>query len=148
MGDTILILEVRRHRHRRHRLDRGAFLAAIMVGLVDTLGRPSRSTSCGFPGAVAGRTVSLAIASMLTYLLMAIVLYAASRCFRRGDVEWLRPPDRDQGAPRSRTDTIVPVLLFSGAGAASPANLPARPLHPIMICHRGDRARSPGRLRR
>src|SRR5215472_6580701 len=42
---------------------RGAFLAALLIGLVDTLGRSP------------ARTVGPAIASMLIYLLMAVVLY-------------------------------------------------------------------------
>jgi branched-chain amino acid transport system permease protein len=55
---------------------RGAFLAALLIGLVDTLGR---SFSVDILRLVMGpspaRTVGPAIASMLIYLLMAVVLY-------------------------------------------------------------------------
>ena len=55
---------------------RGAFLAAILIGLVDTLGR---SFSVDILRLVMppspARTVGPAIASMLIYLLMALVLY-------------------------------------------------------------------------
>jgi branched-chain amino acid transport system permease protein len=55
---------------------RGAFLAALLIGLVDTLGR---SFSVDLLRLVMGpsqaRTVGPALASMLIYLLMAVVLY-------------------------------------------------------------------------
>jgi branched-chain amino acid transport system permease protein len=55
---------------------RGAFLAALLIGLVDTLGR---SFSVDILRLVMGpspaRTVGPAIASILIYLLMAVVLY-------------------------------------------------------------------------
>jgi branched-chain amino acid transport system permease protein len=55
---------------------RGAFLAALLIGLVDTLGR---SFSVDILRLVMepspARTVGPAIASMLIYLLMAVVLY-------------------------------------------------------------------------
>jgi branched-chain amino acid transport system permease protein len=55
---------------------RGAFLAALIIGLVDTLGR---SFSVDILRLVMGpspaRTVGPALASMLIYLLMAVVLY-------------------------------------------------------------------------
>src|SRR5215510_11832221 len=55
---------------------RGAFLAALLIGLVDTLGR---SFSVDLLRLVMGpspaRTVGPAVASMLIYLLMAVVLY-------------------------------------------------------------------------
>jgi branched-chain amino acid transport system permease protein len=55
---------------------RGAFLAAIMVGLVDTLGRSFAVDIMRlFMAPSPARTVGPAIASMLIYLLMAIVLY-------------------------------------------------------------------------
>jgi branched-chain amino acid transport system permease protein len=54
---------------------RGAFLAALIVGLVDTLGR-SFSTDIArlFLSASAARSVGPAVASMLVYVLMAAVL--------------------------------------------------------------------------
>jgi len=55
---------------------RGAFLAAILVGLIDTLGRaflkPMLSTLIG-PSAA--NDAGPALASMLIYLLMAAVLF-------------------------------------------------------------------------
>lgn len=55
---------------------RGAFIAALIVGLVDTLGRSfSADVLRLFMSPSAARTVGPAIASMLIYLLMAIVLY-------------------------------------------------------------------------
>jgi branched-chain amino acid transport system permease protein len=54
---------------------RGAFLAALMIGLVDTLGRSFAVDILRLvmPSSSA-RTVGPAIASMLIYLLMAVVL--------------------------------------------------------------------------
>ncbi|HSV24998.1 MAG TPA: branched-chain amino acid ABC transporter permease [Xanthobacteraceae bacterium] len=55
---------------------RGAFLSAMMVGLVDTLGRSFAVDIMRlFMAPSPARTVGPAIASMLIYLLMAIVLY-------------------------------------------------------------------------
>ncbi len=55
---------------------RGAFLAALLIGLVDTLGR-SFSVDVLRPimGPSPARVVGPALASMLIYLLMAVVLY-------------------------------------------------------------------------
>ena len=55
---------------------RGAFLAALVIGLVDTLGRSfSVDVLRLMIGPSAARTIGPAIASMLIYLLMAFVLY-------------------------------------------------------------------------
>jgi branched-chain amino acid transport system permease protein len=55
---------------------RGAFLAALLIGLVDTLGRSFSVDILRFVmGPSPARTVGPAIASMLIYLLMAVVLY-------------------------------------------------------------------------
>jgi branched-chain amino acid transport system permease protein len=55
---------------------RGAFLSALIIGLVDTLGRSfSVDAFRLFMGPSAARTVGPAVASMLIYLLMALVLY-------------------------------------------------------------------------
>src|SRR3954471_14855967 len=55
---------------------RGAFLAALLIGLVDTLGRSfSVDILRLFMAPSPARTVGPAIASMLIYLLMAVVLY-------------------------------------------------------------------------
>ena len=54
----------------------GAFLGALLVGLVDTLGRSfSVDVLRLFMAPSPARTVGPAIASMLIYLLMALVLY-------------------------------------------------------------------------
>jgi len=55
---------------------RGAFYAALLVGLVDTLGRSfSVDVLRSLMGPSPARTVGPALASMLIYLLMAAVLY-------------------------------------------------------------------------
>src|SRR5215469_3842220 len=76
MGDTILILAFVVIVIGGIGSIRGAFLAALLIGLVDTLGR---SFSVDILRLVMGpspaRTVGPAIASMLIYLLMALVLY-------------------------------------------------------------------------
>jgi len=55
---------------------RGAFLAALVIGLVDTLGRSYAVDILRLVMAPSpARTVGPAIASMLIYLLMAVVLY-------------------------------------------------------------------------
>jgi branched-chain amino acid transport system permease protein len=76
MGDTILILAFVVIVIGGIGSIRGAFLAALLIGLVDTLGR---SFSVDILRLVMGpspaRTVGPAIASMLIYVLMAAVLY-------------------------------------------------------------------------
>ncbi|PWB65374.1 MAG: branched-chain amino acid ABC transporter permease [Bradyrhizobiaceae bacterium] len=76
MGDTILILAFVVIVIGGIGSIRGAFLAALIVGLVDTLGRSFivdilRLVMAPSPA----RTVGPALASMLIYLLMALVLY-------------------------------------------------------------------------
>jgi branched-chain amino acid transport system permease protein len=76
MGDTVLILAFVVIVIGGIGSIRGAFIAALMIGLIDTLGR---SFSVDLLRLVMGpspaRTVGPAIASMLIYLLMAIILY-------------------------------------------------------------------------
>jgi branched-chain amino acid transport system permease protein len=76
MGDTILILAFVVIVIGGIGSIRGAFLAALLIGLVDTLGR---SFSVDILRLVMGpspaRTVGPALASMSIYLLMAVVLY-------------------------------------------------------------------------
>jgi branched-chain amino acid transport system permease protein len=76
MGDTVLILAFVVIVIGGIGSIRGAFVAALLIGLVDTLGR---SFSVDILRLVMGpspaRTVGPAIASMLIYLLMALVLY-------------------------------------------------------------------------
>jgi branched-chain amino acid transport system permease protein len=55
---------------------RGAFVAALLIGLVDTLGRSFAVDILRlFMGPSPARTVGPALASMLIYVLMAVVLY-------------------------------------------------------------------------
>jgi branched-chain amino acid transport system permease protein len=55
---------------------RGAFLGALLIGLVDTLGRSfSVDLLRLFLDPSSARTVGPALASMLIYLLMALVLF-------------------------------------------------------------------------
>jgi branched-chain amino acid transport system permease protein len=76
MGDTILILAFVVIVIGGVGSIRGAFVSALIIGLVDTLGRSfSVDTFRLFMGPSAARTVGPAVASMLIYLLMALVLY-------------------------------------------------------------------------
>ncbi len=76
MGDTILILAFVVIVIGGIGSIRGAFLAAMMIGLVDTLGRSFAVDILRLVMAPSpARTVGPAIASMLIYLLMAVVLY-------------------------------------------------------------------------
>jgi branched-chain amino acid transport system permease protein len=76
MGDTILILAFVVIVIGGIGSIRGAFLAALLIGLVDTLGRSfSVDILRLFMGPSQARTVGPALASMMIYLLMAIVLY-------------------------------------------------------------------------
>src|SRR5919199_4655385 len=76
MGDTILILAFVVIVIGGIGSIRGAFVAALLIGLVDTLGRSFSVDMLRFVMAPSpARTVGPAIASMLIYLLMALVLY-------------------------------------------------------------------------
>jgi branched-chain amino acid transport system permease protein len=76
MGDTILILAFVVIVIGGIGSIRGAFLAALIIGLVDTLGRSFAVDVLRlFMGPSPARTVGPALASMLIYVLMAIVLY-------------------------------------------------------------------------
>ena len=76
MGDTILILAFVVIVIGGIGSIRGAFLAALLIGLVDTLGRSFAVDILRlFMAPSPARTVGPAIASMLIYLLMAVVLY-------------------------------------------------------------------------
>ncbi|HKG00331.1 MAG TPA: branched-chain amino acid ABC transporter permease [Xanthobacteraceae bacterium] len=76
MGDTILILAFVVIVIGGIGSIRGAFLAALLIGLVDTLGRSFAVDILRLVMAPSpARTVGPAIASMLIYLLMALVLY-------------------------------------------------------------------------
>jgi len=76
MGDTILILAFVVIVIGGIGSIRGAFLAALLIGLVDTLGRSFAVDILRlFMAPSPARTVGPAIASMLIYLLMAAVLY-------------------------------------------------------------------------
>ncbi|HXW26755.1 MAG TPA: branched-chain amino acid ABC transporter permease [Xanthobacteraceae bacterium] len=75
MGDTILILAFVVIVIGGIGSIRGAFLAALIIGLVDTLGRSFAVDILRlFMGPSPARTVGPALASMLIYVLMAIVL--------------------------------------------------------------------------
>jgi branched-chain amino acid transport system permease protein len=76
MGDTILILAFVVIVIGGVGSIRGAFIAALLIGLVDTLGRSFAVDILRLVMAPSpARTVGPAIASMLIYLLMAVVLY-------------------------------------------------------------------------
>jgi branched-chain amino acid transport system permease protein len=76
MGDTVLILAFVVIVIGGVGSIRGAFVAALIIGLVDTLGRSFAVDILRLiMGPSPARTVGPAIASMLIYLLMALVLY-------------------------------------------------------------------------
>ena len=76
MGDTVLILAFVVIVIGGIGSIRGAFLAALLIGLVDTLGRSFAVDILRlFMAPSPARTVGPALASMLIYLLMALVLY-------------------------------------------------------------------------
>jgi branched-chain amino acid transport system permease protein len=76
MGDTILILAFVVIVIGGIGSIRGAFVAALLIGLVDTLGRSFAVDILRLAMAPSpARTVGPSIASMLIYLLMALVLY-------------------------------------------------------------------------
>jgi branched-chain amino acid transport system permease protein len=76
MGDTILILAFVVIVIGGIGSIRGALLAALLIGLVDTLGRSFAVDLLRlFMAPSPARTVGPALASMLIYLLMAVVLY-------------------------------------------------------------------------
>jgi branched-chain amino acid transport system permease protein len=76
MGDTVLILAFVVIVIGGIGSIRGAFIAALLIGLVDTLGRSFMVDIMRlFMAPSPARTVGPAIASMLIYLLMAVVLY-------------------------------------------------------------------------
>ena len=76
MGDTILILAFVVIVIGGIGSIRGAFVAALLIGLVDTLGRSfSVDILRLIMGPSSARTVGPALASMSIYLLMAVVLY-------------------------------------------------------------------------
>jgi branched-chain amino acid transport system permease protein len=76
MGDTILILAFVVIVIGGIGSIRGAFIAALLIGLVDTLGRSFAVDILRlFMAPSPARTVGPAISSMLIYLLMAVVLY-------------------------------------------------------------------------
>ena len=76
MGDTILILAFVVVVIGGIGSIRGAFLAALIIGLVDTLGRSFAVDLLRLVmGPSPARTVGPAVASMAIYLLMAVVLY-------------------------------------------------------------------------
>jgi branched-chain amino acid transport system permease protein len=77
MGDTILILAFVVIVIGGIGSIRGAFIAAIMIGVVDTLGRSFSVDILRFFGMTASnaRAIGPAISSMLIYVLMAAVLF-------------------------------------------------------------------------
>jgi branched-chain amino acid transport system permease protein len=76
MGDSVLILALVVIVIGGIGSIRGAFLGALLIGLVDTLGRSFLVDLMRLAmGPSPARTVGPAIASMLIYLLMAVVLY-------------------------------------------------------------------------
>ena len=162
MGDTILILAFVVIVIGGIGSIRGAFLAALLIGLVDTLGR---SFSVDILRLVMGpspaRTVGPAIASMLIYLLMAVVLYVRpsglfpakrpSRCRRRFRSRHRRLPHgalTTRRRPGGVADRHLPrARRAAGSGAVGGWRASAQPrIAGDDLRDRRGRARSPGRL--
>ena len=159
MGDTILILAFVVIVIGGIGSIRGAFLAALLIGLVDTLGRSFAVDILRlFMAPSPARTVGPAIASMLIYLLMAVVLYlrpdrpvpregaltdggrcppSAGRTPRA--VRRQCPADRDLSL-----FALVPLFAAFKAEGLCAEPRDARD----DLCDRGARARSADRLRR
>ena len=152
MGDTILILAFVVIVIGGIGSIRGAFMAALLIGLVDTLGRSFAVDILRLVMAPSpARTVGPAIASMLIYLLMALVLYFRPAGLFPGEGA-LRWPTRRRvtGAGPAAGSSACPAgadLRRPGAGAARRGvrrrNLSARPVHAgDDLRHRRARARS------
>ncbi len=122
MGDTILILAFVVIVIGGIGSIRGAFLAALLIGLVDTLGRSfSVDILRLIMGPSPARTVGPALASMLIYLLMAVVLYfrPAGLFPAKGRGEALAQPS---GFAASSTagpvsTLVLPAIIFAALAA-------------------------------
>lgn len=131
MGDTILILAFVVIVIGGIGSVRGAFVAALLVGLVDTLGRSFMVDILRLVMAPSpARTVGPAIASMLIYLLMAVVLS-------------VRPaglfPVRGRTAPAAPVAAAaVPWRAKGGAGAWPAALFVAFSVVPLAAPYLGD----------
>ena len=67
---------LRGDRDRRHRLDQGAVIASVLIGIVEVVGRSILPFAmANFMGEDAAQTAGPAVASMLIYVLMAAVLF-------------------------------------------------------------------------
>jgi ABC-type branched-subunit amino acid transport system permease subunit len=102
---------------------RGAFVAALLIGLADTLGRSFSVDILRLSWASPARTVGPALASMLIYLMMALVLY-------------FRPTGLFRGAVNNR----LPLAIFLGFALLPLAQLARKP---ICSIHAGDDPPSP-----
>lgn len=129
MGDTILILAFVVIVIGGIGSVRGAFVAALLVGLVDTLGRSFMVDIMRvFLAPAPARTVGPAIASMLIYLVMAVVLWVrpAGLFPARGRPSAAAAPVTAAAAPASKhrgRAGMLPAALFA-AFAAVPLAAP------------------------
>ena len=103
---------------------RGAFLGAMLVGLVDTLGRSFVVDILRlFMAPSPARTVGPAIASMLIYLLMAVVLSAPRADHGVSRSAAVGEPARDDDEPPASGDDgmgQVPEKRWGSAGSTAP----------------------------
>ena len=128
MGDTVLILAFVVIVVGGIGSIRGAFLAALVIGLVDTLGR---SFSVDILRLVMGpspaRTIGPAIASMLIYLLMACILYfRPTGLFRPRAVEWGLSSNRRRVASRLRSAAKLSLPCCSSSSRSCLCGQPHR----------------------
>ncbi len=122
MGDNILILALVVLVVGGMGSVKGAFVAALLVGVIDTMGRAYLKSLVGLVlPPVAANTVAPALASMLIYILMAVVLFfrpeglVPATGLKRPDAVATAPePHRTTGGPLARWR--VPALgLLGGA---------------------------------
>src|SRR5262249_18680711 len=135
---------------------RGAFFAALLVGLVDTLGRSfSVDVLRSVMGPSPARTVGPAIASVLIYMVMAAVLYvrptglfpAQGHCYGAcspSPAVPLRAPGDERRAAGRDLCGLCRLAAHRDCGRTVLSHRSCNPHHDFFDC--GDRARSPGRL--
>jgi branched-chain amino acid transport system permease protein len=87
---------------------KGAFVAALLVGIIDTMGRAYLKQLFGvFMPPVAANTVAPAVASMLIYVLMAVVLFLKPEGL-------FPPPGTRRAASVAATTRSFEVSVFAG----------------------------------
>jgi branched-chain amino acid transport system permease protein len=108
MGDNILILTLVVLIIGGMGSIKGAFVAALLVGIIDTIGRAYLKQAMGlFLPPLAANTVAPAIASMLIYVLMAVILF-----FKPEGL--IPPPGTRRAVSVAATTRSFDVSVFAG----------------------------------